>query len=59
MKKSYTAPYAEKVNFNYKDQVVASGAACKWSRPGAWTNTVVNCDAAWEYTGEGSMNNGN
>lgn len=24
MKKEYTAPYAEKINFNYKDQVVAS-----------------------------------
>lgn len=35
MKKEYTAPVAEKVNFNYKDQVVASNAgdvksACWW-----------------------------
>ncbi|MCQ2484375.1 MAG: hypothetical protein MJ168_03460 [Clostridia bacterium] len=26
MKKEYNAPYAEKINFNYKDQVVASNA---------------------------------
>ena len=30
MKKKYDTPVAEKVSFNYKEQVVASGTDCYW-----------------------------
>lgn len=30
MKKAYETPVAEKVCFNYKEQVVASGSDCYW-----------------------------
>jgi len=30
MKKEYEAPKAEKMEFNYSEAVVASGAACDW-----------------------------
>lgn len=29
MKKTYVAPVAEKINFEYKDQVVAASGICK------------------------------
>ena len=34
MKKQYETPMAEKVNFQYQEQVVASNAACS----SAWVN---------------------
>ena len=47
MKKSYSAPYAEKINFNYKEQVVASNeggnkGSCYYQTPGG-THSAVGC----------------
>ena len=46
MKKSYSAPYAEKINFNYKEQVVASNdggkkGSCHYQTLG--THSAVGC----------------
>ena len=55
MKKAYYAPTAEKISFNYKDQVVASGNQCGGTRK-EYTNrkAVDNC----AYFEEGIMNAG-
>lgn len=54
-KKAYSAPYAEKISFNYKDQVVATGAdvnSCYYT--GVHTMSYVQCS---EQMGAGNMNN--
>lgn len=56
MKKEYNAPYAEKINFNYKDQVVASNAvnpasACWYEARTAYA--FFGCHS----TESGAMNN--
>lgn len=49
MKKSYSAPYAEKINFNYKEQVVASPgdgdggkSSCYYETQGG-THSIAGC----------------
>ena len=48
MKKTYEAPTAEKMEFNYRDQVVVASGTCTDS----WVNTGVNSctdgNAHWE-----------
>ena len=51
MKKTYDTPVAEKVSFNYKEQVVASGNDCYWV--GNTTRAYVGCTE--HHTG--GMNN--
>ena len=54
MKKEYTAPYAEKINFNYKDQVVASDSVeCFFQAPTGYSK--LGCTD--KTLGEGAMNN--
>ena len=43
MKKTYDAPTVEKINFQYRDQVVAASA----------------CKDVWVNTGDGSCTDGN
>ena len=50
MKKKYDTPVAEKVSFNYKEQVVASGSECYWVG-----NTVYGSQRCTD-THEGAMN---
>lgn len=49
MKKEYTTPEVEKVEFNYREQVVASPDGCK----DVWINTGIgSCtdgNAHWEH----------
>ncbi len=47
MKKKYVAPIAEKIEFCYSDQVVASGGAGS------------GCISAWIHTGKNSCESGN
>lgn len=51
MKKTYDTPVAEKVSFNYKEQVVASGKDCYWE--GITTRAYQGCTE--HHTG--AMNN--
>lgn len=51
MKKTYDTPVAEKVSFNYKEQVVASGNDCYWA--GNTTHAYMGC----KDNHTGSMNN--
>lgn len=51
MKKTYDTPVAEKVSFNYKEQVVASGNDCYWV--GHTTRAYQGCTE--QHTG--GMNN--
>ena len=44
MKKTYETPNAEKISFQYQEQVVASNAD--------------KCDSAWVNVGDGSCDNG-
>lgn len=48
MKKTYEAPEAEKIQFNYRDQVVVASSECK----DVWVNTGIgSCtegNAHWE-----------
>ena len=58
MKKVYEAPYAEKVNFNYNDQVVASngeGGDCFYEQQYNATHTAIGCEVNRTPTG-GAMN---
>ena len=50
MKKKYDPPVAEKVSFNYKEQVVASGTDCYWS--GQTVRSFQRCTDSHE----GAMN---
>lgn len=50
MKKKYDTPVAEKVSFNYKEQVVASGTDCYWA--GQTTRKYPGC----KETHIGAMN---
>ena len=47
MKKEYTAPEIEKVEFNYREQVVAS------------STTPSTCIDVWIHSGQGSCTDGN
>lgn len=47
MKKAYEAPVAEKIEFQYQDQVVASACQSAWINLGAVSCTEGN--AHWEY----------
>lgn len=49
MKKTYETPVAEKIEFCYKDQVVASGTKCisQWIYTGATSCTDGNQHLAW------------
>lgn len=52
MKKSYYAPTAEKISFNYKDQVVASYQCGTMHKVYTNREAVDNCD----YYNEGIFN---
>lgn len=54
MKKEYTTPYAEKINFNYKDQVVASDSSSDCFFETTATHSALGCKTR---DGEGHMNN--
>lgn len=57
MKKEYTAPVAEKINFNYKDQVVASPSGD--GKGACWYETQAGYSffGCVEQDVGGSMNN--
>ena len=46
MKKTYTTPIAQKIEFCYNNQVVASSTAtdnCYWKNDGFWSHATSTC----------------
>lgn len=44
MKKNYEKPVAEKIEFDYKEQIVTSGGSCDsfWTKAASYNCTEVN-----------------
>ena len=50
MKKQYVAPMADKVNFDYEENVVASGSkecGCYWS---GWNSNSYSYSHSWSFS---------
>ena len=52
MKKTYVAPVAEKIKFEYKDQVVVASGSCtnKWENEGTVTQKCQDQDFVRNYS---------
>ena len=52
MKKAYTTPTVEKVEFQYDQIVVASGSKCHWAGDGAYSIEPCSEQGGGGYTDE-------